>query len=335
MGQGVNQIAYTIMRAAQLAAVLEVAGWPKPGNVHRTADFEDTRFEQFMAGAIALGPSVRDVALRGIRAAQGRLPLHEIRIGKYVKKAVSVVRNSHLGGNTHLGISLLFIPLAAAAGMTHRKRGNVESLPLREYVMKIMKATTSQDAIDAYDAINLATSAALGQLNGEPAPDLSDQNASTKLTAEKITLYEAMRISSKWDNIAKEWATGMEICFKTGYPTLMNVYNETHDINTAIVHMFLTILSRHPDTFIARKVGTMKTPHISKAVETGLKKTAWITETARNILMIGGLTTELGRNKIFDFDRKLQQARGMYNPGTTADLTAGSLMIAMLCGFRF
>lgn len=331
----VNKIANTIMRSAQLAAVLEVAGWPKPGNVHRTADFIDTRFEHFMAGAIAIGPSVRDVARRGIRAAQGKLHISEIRIGKYVKNAVSEVRQSHEGGNTHLGISLLFIPLAASAGMTHSKMRKVEPFPLRENVMNIMKATTSQDAIDAYDAINLATSAALGQLDGEPAPDLSDKNAKAKLAAEEITLYEAMQISSKWDNIAKEWATGMEICFETGYPTLIKVYDETHDINIAIVHTFLTILSSFPDTFIARKVGTMKTSHISKAVETGIKEIAWITERARNILTIGGLTTELGRTKIFDFDQNLQKALGKYNPGTTADLTAGSLMIAMLCGFRF
>ena len=36
-----------IQCCAQLAAALEVSGWPKPGNVHRTADFTDTRFEHY------------------------------------------------------------------------------------------------------------------------------------------------------------------------------------------------------------------------------------------------------------------------------------------------
>ncbi len=30
-----------------VASLLELAGWPKPGNVHRTQDFQDTKFEHF------------------------------------------------------------------------------------------------------------------------------------------------------------------------------------------------------------------------------------------------------------------------------------------------
>jgi len=55
------------MRAAQLAACLEVSGTPKPGNVHRAFDFPDTRFEHFLAGGVALGPATREVAGGGVR----------------------------------------------------------------------------------------------------------------------------------------------------------------------------------------------------------------------------------------------------------------------------
>ncbi|GAI37651.1 unnamed protein product, partial [marine sediment metagenome] len=34
-----------IARAAQLASALEVSGYPKPGNVHRTADLKGMTFE--------------------------------------------------------------------------------------------------------------------------------------------------------------------------------------------------------------------------------------------------------------------------------------------------
>lgn len=118
MENKVNEIADDIMRSAQLAAALEVSGWPKPGNVHRIVDLVGTRFEHFIAGAIALGPSVREAALQGVKVSLGKLQMSDIEVGRYIKEAVSEVKRWHRGGNTHLGISLLFIPLAAAAGLT-------------------------------------------------------------------------------------------------------------------------------------------------------------------------------------------------------------------------
>ena len=47
------------MRCINLASLLELSGWPKPGNVHRTKDFEDTRFEHFLSGIAAIQPNFR------------------------------------------------------------------------------------------------------------------------------------------------------------------------------------------------------------------------------------------------------------------------------------
>ncbi|MEM1607345.1 MAG: triphosphoribosyl-dephospho-CoA synthase, partial [Candidatus Bathyarchaeia archaeon] len=66
-----REITEYIRQRAELAAALEVSGWPKPGNVHRTRDHADARFEHFLAGSIALGPSTAAAALRGIMAAKG------------------------------------------------------------------------------------------------------------------------------------------------------------------------------------------------------------------------------------------------------------------------
>jgi triphosphoribosyl-dephospho-CoA synthetase len=62
-----------IRRSAELAALLEVSGWPKPGNVHRTRDHGDSRFEHFLAGSIALGNSIEAAVFKGIMVAKGRL----------------------------------------------------------------------------------------------------------------------------------------------------------------------------------------------------------------------------------------------------------------------
>jgi triphosphoribosyl-dephospho-CoA synthase len=91
-------------------------------------------------------------------------------------------------------------------------------------------------------------------------------------------------------------------------------------LNTAVVHTFLKILSEHPDTFIARKVG------VEKAREVSLD--------AKKVLELGGLATAEGRKSIQEFDRKLRESGNRLNPGTTADLTAAALALCTLSGYR-
>ncbi|MFQ5710705.1 MAG: triphosphoribosyl-dephospho-CoA synthase [Candidatus Geothermarchaeales archaeon] len=328
------EIAEDVMRAAQLAASLEVSGWPKPGNVHRTRDFLDTRFEHYLAGSIAMGPAVREAALQGVRVAIGEIEASEIGVGRHVKRSVSDVRRWHGGGNTHLGVSLLFIPLAAAAGLTFASRGKVEPGPLRGSVRRVMESTQPQDAVDAYDAIVEASSAALGRLGDSEAPDLFDGDARVKILERGVSLYEAMRVASRWDNVAREWATGMEASFEVGYPTFRRVFDETRDVNIATVHAFLTILARHPDTFIARKVGAREAADVREAVRIGLGKSREVSGRAEEVLGLGGLLTEEGRRALFELDEDLRGPGHELNPGTTADLTASSLLVAVLCEFR-
>ena len=58
----------------ELAILLEVSGYPKPGNVHRTADFPETTFEQYLASAVAIAPSFRMAVEQGIKVlVYGRL----------------------------------------------------------------------------------------------------------------------------------------------------------------------------------------------------------------------------------------------------------------------
>ncbi len=68
-----EKIAQEVMNAAQLAASLEVSATPKPGNIHRNADYLPTRFEHFLSGAVALGPSIGEVASQGIKVTLGEL----------------------------------------------------------------------------------------------------------------------------------------------------------------------------------------------------------------------------------------------------------------------
>jgi len=325
-----------VRMSAQLAAVLEASGWPKPGNVHRTMDHSDSHYEHFLAGSIALGPPVGEAALKGFMVGKGRLNISKIGVGKLVRKAVQSIAEAHNGGNTHLGISLLFIPLSAAAAKTYAENGEISPVSLRGNVSEIMLSTTPIDAVEVYEAIRLVTSPRkLGRLKNNGVPDLYDEEASRKILEKSISLFDVMKESSSYDTIARELVTGMEISFKIGYAELIETFSRTHDINAATVHTFLKILSKVPDTFIARKIGLKKVSDVKEAVRIGIEETTWISETAERILNLGGLTTRKGTFLLWELDRKLQSLGKDYNPGTTADLTAASLMIALLCGLKF
>jgi triphosphoribosyl-dephospho-CoA synthase len=91
-------------------------------------------------------------------------------------------------------------------------------------------------------------------------------------------------------------------------------------LNAAIIHTFLKVLAERPDTFISRKVG--------------LERTLPISDEAKKILKLGGTETAQGRESILLFDKKLRGYGNNYNPGTTADITAASLALCTLSGYR-
>ncbi len=327
------EIADYVMRAGQLAAALEVCGWPKPGNVHRTADFKDLRFEHFIAGSIAMGPSLREAALRGVAVGLNELELNKVGVGELVRRAVADAIAWQRGGDTHLGTILLLTPLAVAAGATIARRGFVDAIGLRESFTKVMESTRPEDAVNVYEAIAIARPTGLGRVEGRAAPDVSDERAKEALVERGLSLYDVMRIAAEWDTIALELTTGLRITFEVGCPTLLSVYVRTLDINVAIVHTYLTLLSSFPDTHVARIVGLKRARNVPEAVKIGVNKAKEVAEEAAEILRLGGLITSEGKAALFKFDERLRN-EGL-NPGTTADLTAASLMVAILYGLRF
>ncbi|MBS7249448.1 MAG: triphosphoribosyl-dephospho-CoA synthase [Candidatus Freyarchaeota archaeon] len=306
-----------VQQCAILAVLLEVSGYPKPGNVHRTRDTPKTRYEHFLAGAVAIGPSIRDAALSGHRVSSGGINVKEAGVGKHILRAVIDTSNWQSGGNVNLGTILLFIPLAVAAGMAH-PCGKIVLSKLRENVRKVMESTTADDTLAVYEAISIANPGGLGRVEKY---DVTNEVSKSLIRRENVALQDVFRVSAGWDNISKEWITGMEITFEVGYPTFLRIYNEFRDVNTATVHTFLEILSKNPDTLIQRKTSREKALEISKA--------------AAEILKQGGLTSEKGRTMCWKLDEKLHRSKGKLNPGTTADLTASSIFVALLEGFRF
>ena len=328
------ELADDIMRAGQLAAALEASGWPKPGNVHRRADFPETRFEHFIAASISLGPSLKDGALRGAAVEAGEIDATEAGVGRLVKRAVLDMNSWQKGGNTHLGTILLFAPMSVAGGMTlmHGKKFDLQYF--RQGFRKLMESTTPQDATEVYEAIAAARPRGLGSVESADAPDLASGKEIGEIVTRGLTLYDVMKTSSRWDTIASELVDSLKITLNVGYPALCEVYFETHDVNIATVHTYLRLLSQFPDTFVARNVGLKHTTVISRAVEIGMDKAREISLRAAQILQMGGLATARGRKNLARFDNDLRKNKQL-RPGTTADLTAASLMVTLMCGLRF
>ncbi len=304
-----------IARAAQLASALEVSGYPKPGNVHRTADLKEMTFEHFIASSIAIGPVVLDVAKKGFRAGKGEIKTVDIGVGGVIKSAIENTMKWQKDGNTNLGIVLLLTPLAAAAGITLAKEGKIEMKKLRANLSSVLKSTTPEDALNVYDAILIANPEGLG---GMGELDVKNEASKKKIKEERVSLYEIMNISSEWDNISREWVTDMRITFEFGYPLVKKLYERTKNMNTTTVQSFLELLSKYPDTFVQRIHGKKIAEDVSERTRTIIKK--------------GGMLTSAGRSLITKFDEELRKKS--INPGTTADLTASSLMLAILNGLR-
>ena len=305
-----------VSRCLELAILLEVSAYPKPGNVHRTADFQETRYEHFLASAVAAAPHFRQAAEQGIQVSTGKIDPADVGIGAVIKNAVKSVSLWQSDGNTLLGSIILLSPVAVGAGMTLAKE-KFSLARLRESIRVIVESSTPMDAVDVYDAIVIAKPAGLGKA---PKLDVTDPNSKQKILDDQVTLFEVFKIASAYDSIAFEWVNNYSITFDLGYPYFSRELEETKDVNTATIHTFLKILSEVPDTFIARKVGLAKAKQVSAQ--------------AKQVLETGGLKTSSGRSRLQEFDKKLRDPAHNLSPGTTADITEAVLAISILSGYR-
>jgi triphosphoribosyl-dephospho-CoA synthase len=205
---------------AQAACVLEVAAG-KPGNVSRHHDFGDTRFEDFLLSAMAIGPALGAAGQAGV--------------GETVLAAIQATRR-WVHANTNLGIVLLLAPLARAAAC--------DGAPLRERLSRVLAALTVADARDVYAAIRLAEPGGLGRVEA--------QDVRAEPT---VTLREAMALAAGRDTIAREYVTDYDVTFGLAVPALRRARADGLDWPTATLEVYLRVLAEVPDTLIARRRG--------------------------------------------------------------------------------
>jgi triphosphoribosyl-dephospho-CoA synthase len=221
-----------VAAAAQLACLLEVSA-PKPGNVSPDRHFHDTRYEDFLASAVAIGPAL---------AAANQDPL-----GTTIRRAVEDTRR-WTTSNTNLGIVLLVAPIARAALLS----GGT----LRQRLGRTLESTTVEDAEQVYAAIRHAHPGGLGAAASE---DVS--------SVPSVTLREAMALAADRDAVAREYVTDFALTFETGVPALRTARENGLGWADAVVDTYLTLLKSTPDTHIARKLGREEAETVSRKAQ--------------------------------------------------------------------
>lgn len=312
-----NVKAKHISKSLELAILFEVSA-DKPGNVNLVVGFEGTRYEHFLASAVAAASSFEWAAEQGIAVSSGKIGISSVGLGRIIKDCVADINAWQHGGNTLLGSIILLSPIAVAAGMTSTKEELVFEIPkLRENLKRVVESTTPEDAVNVYDAIKIADPSGLGKA---PELDVNDPSSVDRIIKENVSLYQVFKIASEYDRVCSEWVNNYPITFDFAYPWLMKQIRANKDLNVAITHTFLKVLAEYPDTFIARKVGVEKTREVSLMAD--------------EVLKLGGLETSQGKERLREFDLTLRKSSNLLNPGTTADIIAVALALSVLGGYR-
>ena len=286
----------SIGRIATLACIFEVTA-PKPGNVHRGADFEDVTFGDFLTSAVAIG----EVFDRP-----------DLSVGQNVLQAVQQTE-ALIGTNTNLGIVLLLSPLVVAARASNKLGPKKLTSKL---VAGFLSATTSADGRAIFKAIALAKPGGLGKSS------MFDVNANLG----EIDLMAAMQLAADRDSIAKQYTNGLADVFGMGQRLLSQGRALFEDLNSAIVFCHVAWMAYQPDSLIQRKLGLP----IAKQAQQMAQKTIDVVQGKQSRL--DEASVEQFWRSVEDFDFWLRSDGHRRNPGTTADLIAATLFVAIYNG---
>jgi triphosphoribosyl-dephospho-CoA synthase len=189
---------------------------------------------------------------------------------------------------------LLLAPLAKAAA-----EGD-----LRDALPGVLAQTSIDDAEEVFRVIRLVNPGGLGRASQQ---DVREQPT--------LSLREAMALARDRDLIARQYANGFQEVLQDGVPALQRGLGHSTTLEGAIIACYVHLLSLYPDSLIARKCGLEVAEEASRR--------------ASQVLDAGWPETAAGYTAIDDFDAWLRADGHRRNPGTTADLVAACLFVAL------
>jgi triphosphoribosyl-dephospho-CoA synthase len=223
-------------------------------------------------------------------------------VGESFERAIEGMSHQS-GGNTQFGAVLLVTPLVKAAVDSERLTS--------EAATTVVESTTVADAVSFYRAFEHVDVAVDDPPEGMDELDVRrGADAAPHLREQELTLAEIMERSAQRDGIAAEWTGEFERTF--GAADRLQEYQRTEDcsVTDTAAAVFLELLAERVDTFV-------QTQHDR---ETALD----VRDSAQSV--------RAGEESVESFADELVERE--INPGTTADITAGALFVALERGLR-
>lgn len=234
-------------------------------------------------------------ANEGLRVAAAGDP-----IGESFERAIEGMADQR-GGNTQFGALLLLVPLIrAASDRDGASSGSDELTP--ECVAQVAETTTVADAAAFYRAFEHVDVAV-----DDPPADMEaldvrrGADAVPAIEKRELTLFDVFERSADRDGVAREWVSG----FPRTFAAADRIAALDGPVSERAARIFLELLADEPDTHVVTKYGESTAQEVSAAAATALDG-----DTDPNALA----------------DDLVE--RGV-NPGTTADLVAAGLFVAL------
>ena len=216
-------------------------------------------------------------------------------VGERVLEGVRVTM-SGVGCNTNLGMLMLFAPLVKAAELGMASLQSNLGVVLRELDVK--------DTSCIFKAIHHANPGGLGE---------SEKYDVNKKLEAGTTIQKAMAEAKNRDLIAKQYVTGFIDILSLGFICIEDFAVRWNSVEWAAVACYIGFMAEFPDSHIRRKFG------LEVAEKIKIKAVPIAKAFQKND------SPEDGAEMLKKFDRELKNKGA--NPGTSADLTAASLLV--------
>ncbi len=218
------------------------------------------------------------------------------KIYESVKSSMDVV-----GCNTNLGIILLCVPIVQSLYLDDKHIFSQENL--KKIILDIDQKQTKK----IYAAINMAKAGGMGE---------KEKYDIKKAVNYDFKLYEAMKYASSYDDIANEYYYFFSNIINNLSPFWRLCLNKMQNEEYATTATFLNLLSKRPDSLIARKYGINKAKYVSEQVKPLADEYCELEN------------PEILNKKLLLLDSELK-IQGL-NPGTTADVVVASIFFNRL-----
>jgi len=219
------------------------------------------------------------------------------RVGRAFERAVRGM-SEQSGGNTQFGALLAVVPLVRASARGDLSPSGVDA---------VVAATTVADACDFYRAFEHVAVAVDDPPEGMEALDVRrGSDAVPTLEERGLTLAEVMERSTDTDGLAREWVGGFERTFDAAD----RLFDLGGPVTDRAARVFLELLAAEPDTFVATRADRETAEEVTRRAKAALD----------------------GEEDPADLADEFV-ARDI-NPGTTADLVAAALFVALERGLE-